>query len=67
MNRYDTGDVVRLMSGGPWMTVRQTETERELVRCNWIHDGVAREAVFHERQLYKASAATAARARGVRP
>jgi uncharacterized protein YodC (DUF2158 family) len=48
------GDVVRLKSGGPMMTVGSLETayEGQRVRCDWIaDDGVLHTAAFASAQL----------------
>ena len=35
MNKLNVGDVVRLKSGGPWMTV--TSVDGDFVNCTWLH------------------------------
>lgn len=36
MNMFKTGDLVKLKSGGPIMTVRITDREGLAVRCDWF-------------------------------
>jgi uncharacterized protein YodC (DUF2158 family) len=51
MAQFKAGDVVRLKSGGPKMTVRRAETDGEVV-CEWFSEKKAVEtAVFNETSL----------------
>lgn len=57
MAKFKIGDVVRLNSGGPIMTVRDNDSER-LVTCNWFEyipnlKNSLEVGTFHEDQLSK--------------
>ena len=45
MPKYNKGDIVRLKSGGPKMTVVTREKEGA-VKCGWFHEGEARVQQF---------------------
>jgi uncharacterized protein YodC (DUF2158 family) len=48
------GDVVRLRSGGPLMTVLTTNAEKELVVCSWFDQkDELKSGSFHQNQLIK--------------
>ena len=46
---FTVGDVVRLKSGGPWMTV--TEHDDGGIRCVWSHDGQPQHYTFRKTSL----------------
>jgi uncharacterized protein YodC (DUF2158 family) len=37
INEFEVGDTVRLLSGGPLMTVNEYNQEKELVECIWFN------------------------------
>lgn len=47
---FQEGDVVRLKSGGPDMTVTEKNTHGELI-CEWFDDGEAKARRFSEKAL----------------
>ena len=51
---FRPGEVVRLKSGGPQMTVRGEAAVGGLI-CTWMHKAVLKEAVFDPAQLEKAT------------
>jgi uncharacterized protein YodC (DUF2158 family) len=51
MAQFEVGDVVRLRSGGPKMTVQEVIEIGGNIRCQWFVQGEVRTAVFHPRSL----------------
>lgn len=56
MTKFKTGDVVRLKSGGPDMTVRSysddiVEEHKQVVECQWFNGKKAEIGGFHEDML----------------
>ncbi|MGY6251497.1 YodC family protein [Bosea thiooxidans] len=49
---FNVGDVVRLKSGGPAMTVEQTGGKA--IRCAWFNGGGYNSGVFHLSSLERA-------------
>lgn len=53
--QLETGDKVRLKSGGPEMTVRGIESyDAQAVRCTWFVDRTLHEALFEKSLLVAA-------------
>lgn len=50
---YKTGDVVRLRSGGPCMTVFQLEgqADSDLINVSWFRDDILLRDAFTEKEL----------------
>jgi uncharacterized protein YodC (DUF2158 family) len=60
MERFQTGDVVRLKSGGPWMTITAlgvysgwTMRCADTVSCRWVEGEKPQETVFDVALLEK--------------
>jgi uncharacterized protein YodC (DUF2158 family) len=53
MARFEVGDVVRLRSGGPKMTIQEVIEIGGNIRCQWFVQGEVRTSVFHPRSLQK--------------
>lgn len=50
--KREPGDVVKLKSGGPWMTVQGSVAEKEEVICSWFdEDGPLHVVGFHPASL----------------
>lgn len=51
---FQNGDVVRLKSGGPWMTLVKTNNDGDYF-CRWFHESDIKGFAFkpHELQKYK--------------
>jgi len=45
-NKFKVGDVVRLKSGGPSMTVKDAESSPGTVECVWFAGGIIQSAYF---------------------
>jgi uncharacterized protein YodC (DUF2158 family) len=58
MNEFDIGDVVRLNSGGPAMTiVGKTDAQNHMISCAWFTaDGLIHAAAFHVEALKETKA-----------
>jgi uncharacterized protein YodC (DUF2158 family) len=63
MIKYKTGDIVRLKSGGPDMTVEDGDVnrdvpfpfaERGVVRCQWFGGRKLDSGLFHQESLIRA-------------
>ncbi|UTC25970.1 YorP protein [Phage vB_KsaM-C1] len=50
-NKFETGDIVMLRSGGPELTV--IDTDRNHTQVAWFAEYTYREAVIHQRALVK--------------
>lgn len=52
---FETGDVVRLLSGGPWMTVvgraKPALLGRQSIRCVWFDRAKKLDALFDVKSL----------------
>jgi uncharacterized protein YodC (DUF2158 family) len=53
MAQFEVGDVVRLRSGGPKMTIQEVIQIGGNIRCQWFVQGEVRHSVFHPRSLQK--------------
>jgi len=54
VGKFETGDVVRLKSGGPKMTVQEiTQDEDEYIECIWFEEGNKMMDTFHPDTLEK--------------
>ena len=52
MEKYNEGDVVRLKSGGPIMTVGMVADDGDLL-CQWFTDNKLQESFFNPNSLEK--------------
>lgn len=53
MEEFKIGDVVKLKSGSPKMTIETLKTEENYAYCVWIEDGKKRDGEFDTRTLKK--------------
>lgn len=50
---FNKGDIVRLKSGGPDMTVDGTNQENEIVNCKWFDGSELKQSSFNRSSLEK--------------
>ncbi len=54
MEEFKSGDVVKLKSSGPLMTVMETDKRKQMVRCCWFNkDEKFDSSEFHKDMLKK--------------
>jgi uncharacterized protein YodC (DUF2158 family) len=53
MAAFQVGDVVRLKSGGPAMTVTKTGFGADMVLCEWFEEGDAKQKSFPTASLIR--------------
>jgi len=49
-DQFKIGDLVKLKSGGPAMTVRELRADEEVL-CEWFDKNVYSKEIFHQAQL----------------
>lgn len=57
MIKFEVGDTVRLISGGPWMTVHCVQsfsTDSDTINVVWFHENIVHSSVFDSRTLVHA-------------
>jgi uncharacterized protein YodC (DUF2158 family) len=55
MAKWKVGDVVRLKSGGPMMTVNIADADGQSCHCEWFVNGEAQRGYYNMESLEKAT------------